>query len=116
MALTVSYDGPGISKTPIPDGVLSRLPSGARSANQAEWAASSQLRIHPNPATHRLEINCEEVWKTVLISNYAGRTVLQLTDYERVKSIPLDEYPKGLYIIRIQTGGGRFITKKIVVR
>jgi hypothetical protein len=116
MALTVSYDGPGISKIPIPDGALSRLPSGARLATQAAWSASSEPRIHPNPATHRLEISSEEAWKTVLINNYAGRTVLQLTDYERVKIIPLDQYPKGLYILRMQTGGGRFITKKIVVR
>lgn len=78
---------------------------------------SDAVRLYPNPAhtTLTVELPGTETFEAVSIRALSGATVLQpaVRTRQRTTTLNVDQLPKGLYLLRIQTPNG-IANKKIV--
>ncbi|HRO42737.1 MAG TPA: T9SS type A sorting domain-containing protein [Flavipsychrobacter sp.] len=76
-----------------------------------------QVAIYPNPASDVVTVTAPGIIKAVAIYNYTGKEVFnsQLTGNHRKIIINTEEFPNGLYLVRITTQNGS-TTKKLVIQ
>ncbi len=76
---------------------------------------ASNLSIYPNPAHEYVNLNNLPVGATLTFADLQGRIILTQTVQNTQMTIPVNEYAKGMYLLRI-TDGTSMVAKKIVVK
>ena len=72
----------------------------------------SDLLLYPNPTNTAFSIRSSSKIKEVVVSNSLGQVV---TKTKRGKSISINSFPKGIYIVRITLESGEIQTKKLII-
>ncbi len=74
---------------------------------------SEAISVYPNPATTELRVQCSEAFKSIAVTDLAGRTFYQTDSSTPVTelTVPTATLPNGLYLIRLQTSTGTRIMK-----
>lgn len=75
-----------------------------------------QLLLFPNPVQETLYIESEENIESVLIYSLAGAEVIRLRPASDVVAIPVQALPAGQYLVRMVTGSGLTLSRKIEKR
>ncbi|MEO5570691.1 MAG: PQQ-dependent sugar dehydrogenase [Bacteroidia bacterium] len=131
--LTVSYNGPGISKTTIPASVLSRINSSSftfNDDNETEETNSEKIslyeesgnelsllvKIYPTPSKDNFNMELSKELSTSLVKLYdfSGKLTLTSLVYPGNNVISTEELSSGVYMISIESAKG-IIRKKIQV-
>jgi hypothetical protein len=90
----------------------SDIVSGAVGVNDPEAA---ELLIAPNPVSDRLYITAPEALTAVQIINTAGSVVKDiLVDTDLQVTLPVDDLPRGLYLVRLTTVSGKTLISKVI--
>ena len=123
--LNVSYAGPGISKTAVPAGALSRVaPSSAQAATQRVSAdLPPVVELYPNPARDEATISLQVVGTKearVEVYDVMGQRVAKLTQLTHAGRndlrLPLRRLPNGVYSVVITYGTTRSIQRLLIAR
>ncbi|MDF2435670.1 MAG: glycoside hydrolase, family [Bacteroidota bacterium] len=81
-----------------------------------EFMAEDQRMVFPNPSNGSFSVrNNSKEMQTVEVFNVIGEMIYSSRNSQSVKHIDISEAPKGIYFVRILTGGNQH-TEKIVVR
>ncbi|WP_210487144.1 T9SS type A sorting domain-containing protein [Rufibacter aurantiacus] len=82
-----------------------------------EDEVSEQILVYPNPASHTLVVELPEVLRRSRLSlvDMAGRTKMDIAAEGTGTSIPVSHLAKGIYLLRISSGGS-VVTRKVVLR
>ena len=75
----------------------------------------NSVQVFPNPATERITVRSSSEIKRISIYNYAGQAVLNETVNQQEKSIKINDFQKGLYVIKVTTATGEFTSKLSVL-
>lgn len=82
------------------------------------YSKDNQLFVFPNPFENRLELKLEsntgEIIKNLIIYSSSGRTIYEQYASQHAISINLPNLAKGLYLLKIIDGNGRFYTHKLI--
>jgi hypothetical protein len=70
-----------------------------------------QLQIYPTPTKGKVVIECEDIIDEIRLFNISGYVLLQQSPNERNIQISMDNYPTGVYLLHIVTGGKNIIRK-----
>jgi hypothetical protein len=76
------------------------------------------ISVYPNPSTGIFTMRTIETMKSVTVSNSIGSNVKAISLQQQTKEIQIDlgDFPKGIYIIRILTDTGTFISKQVILK
>lgn len=77
-------------------------------------SATSPVALYPNPARHHVTIASEHIGSVQLI-NLMGQSVMRLRVDAPSVTIPIQNLPKGVYFVRVETGKA-VSTEKLVVK
>jgi len=79
-----------------------------------EWNPETSISVYPNPVNDRLSIQVLGAKEntTAILMDVNGKT-LNSSDFTRNSTIDMQDYPAGLYILKVKTANG-VVTKKIV--
>ncbi|MFA6199370.1 MAG: T9SS type A sorting domain-containing protein [Bacteroidales bacterium] len=80
--------------------------------NDIEYEA--QTTIYPNPASNSLNVISQDKINSIEIYNPLGQKVYQTKVNNKTKNIDISLFPKGIYIIGVNTDKG-YIKKKLIV-
>ncbi len=84
---------------------------GALSTDESD-ASLQQVTVYPNPASTFIDISSgQEKIKSVVLFNSMGEMVKNLTSSSNLMRIPVDGLPKGIYMVKTETGSGTVIRK-----
>jgi len=72
---------------------------------------SSDITLFPNPTNTEFSIKSYSKIKEVIITNSLGQTLLQTKE----KTISVNKFSKGIYIVRITLENGEVQTKKLII-
>lgn len=73
----------------------------------------TEIKVYPNPTANYLNIRTSKEIQEVTLSNTLGETVLN-SDWDN-RTISLEDYPNGLYFLKVKSGN-RVTTHRVVVR
>lgn len=74
--------------------------------------SKKQVSVYPNPATSVLNINSSEIVKKVEIFNQTGEVVKKINHYNNIKTVEVQDLPKGVYVLKINDGDTQKFIKK----
>lgn len=74
------------------------------------------VRIFPNPAAHRLDIECRNPMDTVQLLSPTGQLLRTIDTHERKLTLPVQDLPPGTYLIRIKTTQQEEFTRKVIIQ
>jgi Secretion system C-terminal sorting domain len=74
------------------------------------------FKIYPNPASKQVNITFNEIEeRTIYLLDVLGKEILKLKSSEKSNTIDISDYPKGTYIIKIESKDG-VDTQKVVLQ
>jgi aryl-phospho-beta-D-glucosidase BglC (GH1 family) len=78
--------------------------------------SSFAFNLYPNPSSSEITIGCPEATKggAITITNMLGSIVFEKTITHEKETIPVFDFAKGLYVLKVEVGG-QTQTKKMVV-
>ncbi len=81
-----------------------------------EIAKSQEIdfQVYPSPASTELKLNCPSAGQ-IRVFDTQGRTILEKSVTSGVLSLPLANYPLGLYFIQFSDSKSATITRKVVI-
>lgn len=92
--------------------VQSNIEISVRSVTGIEDAENDQtFSVYPNPVVDVLNIKSERSMQSVELYNLAGSMIMKLNNAGNEQAIRMNEYPNGLYIVRIKTNNGTTVKK-----
>ncbi len=74
-------------------------------------ALSDNIKVYPNPTSDIIKVVAMDVTQVVLM-NLTGKTLYQSSS---VGEINVSDFPKGLYILKIEVASGEICAKKVMV-
>ena len=77
------------------------------------FGLNSKIMVYPNPTSDYIRINIDENG-SFLITDVLGKTVLEITDYEKNANVDVSKLEKGVYLIQFfnaKRNGLKFIKK-----
>jgi len=74
------------------------------------------LNIYPNPTNDLLNLESGEDMGLISLYNYSGTKVFRKEIANRTYILSVEEYPEGVYLLRVETGSGVVFRKVIVMR
>jgi hypothetical protein len=85
-------------------------------ANISEAIEMKSFSVYPNPANQfvSIDINENDVWKNVVISDLSGKTVLSQEVSGSVMKLQLGNLGNGMYIISLQSETASTSSKLII--
>jgi len=76
---------------------------------------SNKIQIYPNPTSKWLIINdFSKSVKQLVITDMAGKNILQINNFKNKKQIDISGLQKGIYLIKINSNNHTIITKKLI--
>ena len=83
--------------------------------NNSEWNATNSLHISPNPVQENLELRIPETLLGAIgqIRNIQGQKLFSFTTKSVIENIPMENMPKGFYLVTLEKEG-KFFQKKIL--
>ena len=76
--------------------------------------ATASLKLFPNPARERINVECETEMRSIALFNTVGQRVRQMEPCGSEVQIPLSGLPRGLYLLRVETAAGSAVRKMVV--
>jgi photosystem II stability/assembly factor-like uncharacterized protein len=73
------------------------------------------FELYPNPAQNQITIQCEEQIVRVDVMDVSGRVLQSAGVLPKNGVIDIGELPSGIYLVRIETDGGGFGVRKLVM-
>ncbi len=94
--------------TPVNGTVYRFTPVGGTGTSVAEQHLSSLLKVYPNPATDRLQLQLQNNQASALLQLYdlSGREVKRVTLSEMQQSLDISDLAAGMYSLRMQGAAG----------
>lgn len=93
------------------DDIKVGLPSGIEEA-----AATSVVRVYPNPASDFVKISATSAIQTVKVMNAVGQVVMEQVANQAEVTIDITSLTSGVYFITGTTENGTTFTEKVMVR
>lgn len=75
---------------------------------------SGEIRIFPNPASHTIVVTTAS-FKTVTLKDLVGRDVITTNITSDNTTLNVGHLPRGMYVIRLEAGGQKAITRKVIL-
>lgn len=75
----------------------------------------SGIVLAPNPADDRFRIESEAPLKSVSIFDATGKRLQVISASGNNLTVPLDHYPRGIYLVQVATESERIVLKKLAV-
>lgn len=92
--------------------VQSNIEISVRSVTGIEDAENDQtLSVYPNPVVDVLNIKSERSMQSVELYDLSGSMLMKQNNAGNEQTIRMNEYPNGLYIVRIKTDNGTTVKK-----
>jgi len=70
--------------------------------------------VYPNPASDLLMVEANEKMGLISLYSYNGRLMFRIEMTDRNYTMPIADYPEGMYLLRVETGAG-LVSKKVVI-
>ncbi|MFY7964847.1 MAG: T9SS type A sorting domain-containing protein [Chitinophagaceae bacterium] len=75
------------------------------------------ISIYPNPATTNINITSQQFIQQIKLINQLGQTLQQFNNLNtKNKTINIEQFSKGVYVVQIVTSNGEIKTQKIVIK
>jgi hypothetical protein len=79
-----------------------------------EWDQDIQISIYPNPASDVLFIEAMEKIESIIIYDSKGDKVIRWHGDQGKVDLQVDGLAPGIYLVRVETGGG-VVSRKVVI-
>ena len=76
--------------------------------------ATASLKIFPNPARERINVECETEMRYVTLCNALGQQVLRVNPNAPQAELQVAGLPRGLYLLKVETATGSTVRKVVV--
>jgi hypothetical protein len=88
---------------------------GAISSSPSTWGNPITVNIYPNPANDYLTVSGENITQ-VDVYNVLGEAVVALPfNGEKQRSIDVQQYKSGVYIVKVTDKNGDFVSRQIII-
>jgi len=73
------------------------------------------LSVYPNPARNEINVSTRgTIADNIDIVNVLGQTIITENPDDDVTSIDISHLDKGIYMVRVLTGGKEYVTKLVI--
>jgi photosystem II stability/assembly factor-like uncharacterized protein len=72
---------------------------------------SDMVRLSPNPTNTHVTVECAEGIEQIVLFDPLGRKQFHVVPGTRSYLLPMDKYPSGIYVVRIESRGKTFVRK-----
>ena len=76
--------------------------------------ATASLKLFPNPARERINVECETEMRRVTLCNALGQQLLRVSPNAPQAELQVAGLPRGLYLLRVETASGSAVRKVVV--